>query len=69
MIAWRNCLGRIPASLKLKGFEKRFIFKQAMKEILPQNVLYKKKHGFGVPLAQWLLQDPPHERISTGPHP
>jgi len=50
--------GRIPASLKLKGFEKRFIFKQAMKEILPQNVLYKKKHGFGVPLAQWLLQDP-----------
>lgn len=50
--------GRIPASLKLKGFEKRFIFKQAMKDILPQEILYKKKHGFGVPLSQWLLQDP-----------
>lgn len=50
--------GRIPASLKLKGFEKRFIFKQAMKDILPHEVLHKKKHGFGVPLAQWLLQDP-----------
>jgi asparagine synthase (glutamine-hydrolysing) len=50
--------GRIPASLKLKRFEKRFIFKQAMKGILPQSVLYKKKHGFGVPLAQWLLNDP-----------
>jgi asparagine synthase (glutamine-hydrolysing) len=50
--------GRIPASLKLKGFQKRYIFKQAMKGILPPNVLYKKKHGFGVPLAQWLLQDP-----------
>lgn len=49
--------GRIPASLKLKGFEKRFIFKQAMKDILPSKILYKKKHGFGVPLAQWLLQD------------
>jgi asparagine synthase (glutamine-hydrolysing) len=50
--------GRIPASLKLKGFEKRFIFKQAMKDILPQEILFKKKHGFGVPLSQWLLQDP-----------
>jgi asparagine synthase (glutamine-hydrolysing) len=50
--------GRIPASLKLKGFEMRYIFKQAMKGILPEKVLYKKKHGFGVPLAQWLLRDP-----------
>ena len=50
--------GRIPASLKLKGFEKRYIFKQAMKGILPDKILYKKKHGFGVPLAQWLLQNP-----------
>lgn len=50
--------GRIPASLKLRGFQKRYIFKQAMKKILPPKVLYKKKHGFGVPLAQWLLQDP-----------
>ncbi|MGA2482961.1 MAG: asparagine synthase-related protein [Candidatus Acidiferrales bacterium] len=50
--------GRIPAALKLKGFEKRYIFKQAMKDILPHKVLYKKKHGFGVPLAQWLLQEP-----------
>jgi len=50
--------GRIPSALKLKGFEKRYIFKQAMKGILPEKVLYKKKHGFGVPLAQWLLQNP-----------
>ena len=49
--------GRIPANLKLKGFEKRFLFKQAMKDILPAKVLYKKKHGFGVPLAQWLLRE------------
>ena len=50
--------GRIPSSLKLKGFEKRYIFKQAMQGILPQRILDKKKHGFGVPLAQWLLQNP-----------
>ncbi|HWR17305.1 MAG TPA: asparagine synthase-related protein [Terriglobales bacterium] len=50
--------GTIPTSLKLKGFEKRFIFKQAMTGILPEKVLYKKKHGFGVPVSKWLLENP-----------
>jgi len=49
--------GRIPSPLKLKGFTKRYIFKQAMKEILPPEVLYKKKHGFGVPVSLWFLED------------
>jgi asparagine synthase (glutamine-hydrolysing) len=50
-----SCL--IPARLKLKGMEKRYIFKQAMRGILPRKVLYKKKHGFGVPLGEWFLRD------------
>jgi asparagine synthase (glutamine-hydrolysing) len=49
--------GRIPAGLKLKGMKKRYIFKKAMRGILPEKVLYKKKHGFGVPLGHWLLQN------------
>jgi asparagine synthase (glutamine-hydrolysing) len=49
--------GRIPTELKLKGMEKRYIFKQAMKGILPDQVLYKTKHGFGVPLGEWFLHD------------
>jgi asparagine synthase (glutamine-hydrolysing) len=50
--------GSIPTSLKLRGKKKRFIFKKAMEGILPGRVLQKRKHGFGVPLAYWLLQDP-----------
>jgi len=53
-----DLVGRIPSTLKLKGFEKRYIFKEAMKDILPSKILHKKKHGFGVPLSQWLLRDP-----------
>ncbi len=49
--------GRIPTELKLKRFEKRYIFKRAMKGILPDSILHKKKHGFGVPIASWFLQD------------
>jgi asparagine synthase (glutamine-hydrolysing) len=49
--------GAVPASLKLRGFEKRFIFKQAMRGILPDTILYKKKHGFGVPVGYWAMTD------------
>ena len=54
---------RIPAKWKIKGFEKRYIFKQAMKNILPGQVLRKKKHGFGVPVSLWLLREPHLESL------
>lgn len=57
--------GSIPTRLKLKGFEKRYIFKKAMEGILPRRILDKKKHGFGVPLGQWFLADP---RLRTFMH-
>lgn len=47
----------LPSRLKVKGFEKRYIFKKAMKGILPEAILTKTKHGFGVPVALWLSQD------------
>lgn len=50
--------GRIPSRLKLRGFQKRYIFKRAMSGILPEKILFKKKHGFGVPLSSWFLRDP-----------
>lgn len=46
--------GRIPARLKLKGFKKRYVFKRAFEQLLPQEILRKKKHGFGLPVARWL---------------
>jgi asparagine synthase (glutamine-hydrolysing) len=46
--------GKIPAAFKLKGFQKRYIFKKAFETLLPQEILKKKKHGFGLPVARWL---------------
>lgn len=46
--------GRIPVGLKLKGFQKRYIFKRAFARLLPDEILRKKKHGFGLPIAHWL---------------
>ncbi len=49
--------GRIPVNLKVKGFQKRYLFKRAFRDLLPPEILRKKKHGFGIPVATWLKSD------------
>jgi asparagine synthase (glutamine-hydrolysing) len=50
--------GRIPANLKVRGFQKRYLFKLATRNLLPKAILQKKKHGFGLPIGMWLKTDP-----------
>jgi asparagine synthase (glutamine-hydrolysing) len=50
--------GCIPARLKVKGLQKRYLFKRAFRNLLPAEVIQKKKHGFGIPVASWLKSDP-----------
>lgn len=45
---------RIPASLKLKGFEAKHIFKRAIRGFVPAEILNRPKQGFGLPLQQWI---------------
>jgi asparagine synthase (glutamine-hydrolysing) len=57
---------KIPSSLKLKGTSGKYIFKKAMAEILPNEILHRRKQGFAVPLARWFrkeLRDLAHEAI------
>jgi asparagine synthase (glutamine-hydrolysing) len=49
--------GNIPANLKVKGLEKRYLFKRAFRDLLPVEIIRKKKHGFGIPVASWLKSD------------
>jgi asparagine synthase (glutamine-hydrolysing) len=49
--------GGIPARLKLKGLQKRFLFKHALRNFLPKEILTKSKHGFGVPVSVWFRKD------------
>ncbi len=44
----------IPAGLKMKGFETKYILKKALRKILPGFVLDKKKSGFNAPVGIWL---------------
>jgi asparagine synthase (glutamine-hydrolysing) len=44
---------RIPSDLKLKRLTTKYILKKALKSYVPPEIIYRKKHGFGVPVGCW----------------
>ena len=47
---------RIPASMKMKGLVTKHVFKQAVCDLVPAEILNRPKQGFGVPIDQWINQ-------------
>ncbi len=47
----------IPFDLKLKSGTSKYILKQIARDLLPPEIIYRPKHGFGVPLGAWLRKD------------
>lgn len=45
---------RLPVSRKLHGFKRKWLLKKAFAELLPDEILYRNKRGFQIPVAQWL---------------
>jgi asparagine synthase (glutamine-hydrolysing) len=45
---------RIPASHQIKGMAGKFILKEAVADLLPSDIVYRKKMGFPTPWAYWL---------------
>ena len=48
---------KIPSKLKLKGSTTKYIMKKSFKNLLPKEILYRKKQPFQVPLDQWFSKD------------
>ena len=55
-------LGTLPSSLKVRGGEGKFLLKKAMEPHLSQDILYRPKMGFAVPLARW-VRGPLRQRV------
>lgn len=51
---------RLPPEQKLKGRRLRHFFRESLRGFLPDQIIDKKKQGFGVPFGAWLLS---HERL------
>jgi len=52
---------KLPAHFKYRDGSGKYLYKKAMKSMLPTEVLQRKKKGFGVPMTQWLREMPPME--------
>jgi asparagine synthase (glutamine-hydrolysing) len=45
---------RMPPNLKLRGLKRKYILKCAAEKLLPREVVWRKKAGFGAPIRSWL---------------
>jgi asparagine synthase (glutamine-hydrolysing) len=44
----------IPHACKLRRGTTKYLLKKALEAVLPRDILYRKKQGFGVPVGRWL---------------
>ena len=59
LVEW---LATLPSSLKVRGQEGKYLLKKAMQPLLPDDILYRPKMGFSVPLARW-FRGPLRQRV------
>lgn len=59
LVEW---ISGLPPEFKLKGREGKYIFKKALEPSLPDEILYRQKMGFAVPLTSW-FRGPLKEKV------
>ena len=50
--------------MKLKGTRLRYFFKEALRGFLPDEIITKTKHGFGLPFGPWLQTHRPLQQLA-----
>jgi asparagine synthase (glutamine-hydrolysing) len=49
--------GRIPPSLKLRYTTRKYVLKRSMEGVLPREIIWRPKAGFGAPLRAWMARE------------
>ena len=60
LVEW---LASLPSSLKVRGQEGKYLLKKTMEPYLPNELMYRPKQGFAVPLARW-FRGPLRQRVT-----
>lgn len=47
----------VPNSMKIKGFDKKHVLKEAVRGLIPDSIIDHRKQGFVGPMSQWLQGD------------
>jgi asparagine synthase (glutamine-hydrolysing) len=59
-------IAQMPSNLKLRNGTGKYIFKKALTNILPSDILYRRKKGFAMPVGEWFrgeLKEFAHEAL------
>jgi asparagine synthase (glutamine-hydrolysing) len=59
----------MPGSLKLRGLRTKAVLREAVRDLVPREILTRRKMGFPVPMSRWLAGDlsPLVEDLVLGP--
>ncbi len=55
-------MASVPPDLKLRGLTSKYLFRRAVRDLLPGPLLVKRKQGFSIPLGRW-LRGPLHDAL------
>jgi asparagine synthase (glutamine-hydrolysing) len=55
---------KLPSRYKVKGMQLRWFFKEALRGFLPDAIITKKKHGFGLPFGVWATKNAGLKRLA-----
>lgn len=47
----------IPQNFKLKNYTGKYILRKTVENVVPRGIAWRKKHGFSVPLQDWIQKD------------
>ena len=56
---------KLPSEYKLKGLQLRWFFKEALRGFLPDQIIAKKKQGFGLPFGVWANTNPALKALAS----
>jgi len=56
---------KLPTNYKLRQLKLRWFFKEALRDFLPQEIITKKKQGFGLPFGVWTVRHPGLNKLAT----
>ena len=55
---------RVSSGRKMRGNRLRHFYKRAVADFLPDQIINKSKHGFGLPFGVWMAEHPPLQELA-----